>query len=99
MAIPAIHPRNFRSFWSTATGWGAFTHSVEDGRTRFSLDVIAGELPCRSVRLASAAAGVGSVRLGRNTVEHEAERQGREAVVTFAQDLMVRPGERLLVTV
>ncbi len=99
VAIPAIHRRNFRSFWSTATGWGAFTEIVENGRTRFSLDVIAGELPCRSVRLPSAAAGAGSVRLGQNTVEHESERQGREAVVTFAQDLTVRPGQRLLVTV
>ncbi len=55
-AAPRISPANFSSFWSTATGWGTFSQSIENGRTRFSLSLLSGKLPCRSVELAREAA-------------------------------------------
>jgi len=97
VAIPAARERSFRSFWSTGTGWGAFTHSVANGRTRFSLDVIEGALPCRFVRLAASGARAARVKLGNRTVASALERLGAEVVISLAQDVTIRPGEELVV--
>jgi hypothetical protein len=57
VAAPKARMANFSSFWSTATGWGVFSRSNQNGRTRFSLSVLAGNLPCRSVEVVGEAAG------------------------------------------
>jgi uncharacterized protein (DUF608 family) len=96
-AMPRLASPDFKSFWSTATGWGTFSRSVENGRTRLAVEVIEGRLPCRAVRVAAGTAGPATAKLGQKTLKHELKRQGKEAVVSF-EEVTVEPGERLVVT-
>jgi non-lysosomal glucosylceramidase len=91
-ARPRVGEGKFTCFWSTATGWGAFSQSAQDGRTRFSLSVTEGTLPLRSLALAQAA-GQSSVKLGGASVRHE--RQG--GLLVFAEDIVAKPGAALVV--
>ncbi|MBI3667098.1 MAG: hypothetical protein HY236_12905, partial [Acidobacteria bacterium] len=96
-AAPRIHPANFSSFWSTANGWGNFTHVVREGRLRFSLSLAEGSPACRSVSLrrAAGAESKSSARLGSRSLDHGLSRDGVEAVFTFPEDITLRPGDEL----
>jgi non-lysosomal glucosylceramidase len=51
VAVPRIPHESFHCFWSTGTGWGSFSYSPIGGGTRFSIEVIAGTLGCRSCEI------------------------------------------------
>jgi non-lysosomal glucosylceramidase len=98
VVIAPLRPdADFRSFWSTATGWGVFAQTVWSGRTRCTLSVIEGKLPCRSVELIVVAPlGAKSVaRAGKNMLAHELRREDKHAVFVFAETIALAPGADL----
>ena len=95
IAIPKTAMANFSSFWSSGTGWGMFTRSVS-GRTRFTLSVVEGKLPCRSVELQLATSGAkSSAALGSKQLAHELRASGNRGVFVFAESLQMAAGDRL----
>jgi uncharacterized protein (DUF608 family) len=101
IATPRISPENFRSFWSTATGWGTFAQAIEKGRVRFSLSVLSGKLPCRSVELERvlSASAKSSVRLGTKPLAHEIKRAAKRATFVLAGAVDLLEGDRLTLEV
>jgi len=101
IAVPRVRAGNFSSFWSTGAGWGTFSLSSAGGRTRFTLTVLAGKLPCRSVELAGeAAAGAkSSVMLGQKAVAHELRAGERRVTFVFSDSLELAEGDRLVLGV
>ena len=95
VAAPRVRSAAFSSFWSTATGWGTF--GVSGGR--FTLEVIAGKLPCRSVEVAGSRAGKSAVTVGTKGIPHRVSFQDQRVVVMFADAVELGEGERLTVTV
>ncbi len=100
-AAPRISPANFRSFWSTATGWGTFSQSIENGRTRFTLSLLSGKLPCRSVELERevSASAKSSARLGTKSLAHELKRAAKRLTFVFAEPVDLVEGDRLVLEV
>jgi hypothetical protein len=94
VVAPRIHPADFRSIWSTATAWGTFSHSLPEGKLRFTLAVAAGQLVCRSVELARAAGAQSSARLGKIDLPHQA----RGRVIVFPRDVLLKEGDELELT-
>jgi uncharacterized protein (DUF608 family) len=94
VAAPRIHAADFRSMWSTATAWGTFSHSLQEGKLHFTLAVAAGQLACRSVELARAAGGPSSARLGKIELPHQA----RGRVIVFPRDVLLKEGDELELT-
>jgi len=101
IAAPKIRPASFTSFWSTATGWGTFSQSIQNGRTRFSLSMLAGRLPCRSVELVGEArAGVkSSAGLGQKPLAHELRADAKRLIFTFPDLVDLTVGDRLVLEV
>jgi non-lysosomal glucosylceramidase len=94
VVAPRIHPADFRSIWSTATAWGTFSHSLPEGKLRFTLAVAAGQLVCRSVELSRAAGAQSSARLGKIDLPHQA----RGRVIVFPRDVLLKEGDKLELT-
>ena len=101
VAAPPAPGAEFRSFWSTATGWGVFARSERHGRTRLSLSVIAGMLPCSSVELACETKGSAesSARVGSSALRHDVRLQNGRATFAFAEALELAPGNDLVLEV
>ena len=101
IAAPKARAAGFSSFWSTATGWGVFSQSNQDGSTRFSLSVLGGNLPCRSVEVVGdAVAGVKSfASLGQKSVAHQMRAKQKRLIFTFADSLELKNGDRLVLRV
>lgn len=100
-AIPGIRPTNFSSFWSTGTGWGAFSQSKQGGRTRFSVSVLEGKLPCASVELAAELppGGKSSALLGKKVVTHELRTGQKRMTFVFRDAVELAAGDRLVLEV
>jgi len=94
-ALPPIHAAAFRSFWSTATGWGTFSYSLSAGSPAgFRLHVLAGTLSCRTCAI-QAPAGKSSAHVGTREVHHQMERQRDTATFHFAEALTLSAGDEL----
>jgi len=98
---PRIKPDDFSCIWSTATGWGTFSHWAQRRKTRVTLSVLHGELACRSLRLTArgGAKASTSATLGTNSLSHGVRRNGSELTFVFATELMLKEGGQLSVEV
>src|SRR5258706_4266211 len=98
IAAPKVRPANFTSFWSTPTGWGTFSQSIQGGRTRFSLSMLSGRLRCRSVELVGEVhAGVkSSAGLRQKPLAHELRADGKRVIFVFPDLVDLTVGDRLV---
>jgi hypothetical protein len=99
-ALPRTRAANFSSFWSTGTGWGVFSQSSQDGRSRFTLSVLAGKLPCQSVEVARGAAGAkSSVTVGQQALGHRLQVSGKQVTFILTEPIELAEGQRLVLEV
>ena len=54
---PKIKPDDYRTFWSTGTGWGTFSQHVTKGKARAELTVLYGKLEIKRLSLGAIGAG------------------------------------------
>ncbi len=96
-AVPRIPHRRFHCLWASGTGWGTFTYEPSGLQgTRFSLQVLHGELNVRSCEITSSAAAV-SVRCGGEKIEHTLEANGEVAVIRLRRMAVLGQGSSLVV--
>jgi hypothetical protein len=94
-AIPRTVHKNFNCFWSTATGWGTFAYRpISAGGTRFTIQVLAGTLPCRSCEISGSGSSA-SVRNNGNTTSHSIQRRNGTTVFHFDTPLQLSEGHTL----
>ncbi len=96
-ATPRLRPSNFSSFWSTATGWGKFTHVVEGQRLHFTIAADEGTLPLRSITLRWKPGGRTSVVLENRPLPHVLHQDGEQTTVSLADSVTLRSGEEFVV--
>jgi hypothetical protein len=97
---PRTGGSRFRSFWTAPSGWGSFAQSR--ATARFDTQIVAeeGSLSLRSLALRGNGSGAlkkVSARLGAETVEAALRLEGKQQLVTFAQELRVVPQHPLSV--
>jgi uncharacterized protein (DUF608 family) len=85
----------FSSFWSAGTGWGTFTRNPGPP-TRLSLNVLGGNLACRSVELAVRAAASTSASLRGKRIAHQLRKNGDRAIFAFAEPVSLAEGDTLV---
>jgi len=100
IAAPRVAAANFSSFWSTGTGWGMFVQSRGE-RAQFTLSVVEGKLPCRSVELVLAIPAGAKTRasLRGKALAHDFQEHDRRAVFTLHEPVEIAAGERLVLGV
>jgi uncharacterized protein (DUF608 family) len=94
-AVPRANLAEFRSFWSSGTGWGMFSLH----RDRFSLSVAEGFLQVRRVEFPAAVAASSTINLGSSDLMHRVQQSNELAVFTMSEELKVEPGEDLVIEV
>ena len=98
---PRTRQEKFFGFWSTGTGWGAFSQAAEPRATTVSLAVTHGELTCRSLTLTgkAGAKAASSARLGTASLPHRLRGSGAEVTFVFAKDVELKEKDQLTLTV
>lgn len=98
---PRVTPEKFQGFWSTGTGWGTFSHTVQRRTTKVTLIVAHGQLACRTLTMNSKAGGeaTSSVNVGTTTIAHELRTNGPELSLAFSQDVVLKENDQLTVAV
>ena len=98
---PRTRQGKFVGFWSTGTGWGAFSQVAEPRATRVSLAVAHGELTCRSLTLTGKAGAkvASSARLGTASLPHQLRGSGTEVTFVFAKEVELKEKDQLTLTV
>jgi non-lysosomal glucosylceramidase len=94
-AIPRTTHKTFNCFWSTATGWGTFSYRpTARGGTRFTIQLLAGTLPCRSCEIS----GLGSSATVLNNgtpASHSMEQRNGTTVFHFESPIQLSEGHTL----
>ncbi|MCC6587630.1 MAG: twin-arginine translocation signal domain-containing protein [Bryobacterales bacterium] len=87
---PRWQPGNGRWFWSTGTGWGAYSQS----RQQTTIEVLHGSLPFQTCEFE----GTGPLQVSSNgaLVSTHVERKGTRLIVRFAEPLTLSAGHRIL---
>ncbi len=91
---PRWHQPDFRSFWSTGSGWGMFSL----GRLGLSIDVTEGVLPVREVIFPVAPSHRSTVMLDTRAREHTVRFSRGNGTFTFARELKIRAGQSLVIS-
>jgi len=89
VAVPRVARDNFKCFWATGTGWGTYSLRKSAFGTRFTLNVLAGTLRCRSCEIAAPGLAA-SVQSGGAALPHRAERLGDRITVRL-DDALILP--------
>jgi uncharacterized protein (DUF608 family) len=95
---PKLKPPQFRSFWSTALGWGRFSISRAAGRQTIELSVIEGTLPLASVQSDLNTGAHTTVTLHDQQIPHHEERSDAGRVIVLDQGITVQAGAKLVVS-
>jgi hypothetical protein len=85
-ALPRLPVSNFRSFWSTATGWGTFAYGP--GGQSLRLNVLHGQLSCRALIAVDRMSGATRVTLDGQALPHAVKRieRGVREVILESDD-------------
>ena len=97
VAPPKVAPGKFNSFWSTGTGWGSFSITRENGRSRTEIRVTEGKLPLGSIRLGQAPQGETIVTFDRQRQSHKSMREKDGVKITLADGVIIDAGKSLVI--
>jgi non-lysosomal glucosylceramidase len=103
---PKVYPGNFRTFWTTGSGWGNYSQKEDAGRAlREELAVALGELTLKEFRFeltpglkAKRPASL-SAESGGKAVKTAFRLDNGAITVTFAQPLIIKAGDKLALDV
>jgi hypothetical protein len=98
--VPRFNPSECRSIWSTATGWGTFSHTRrQPGLLLLSLTVVEGELRVESLGMNHVPRGKASVTLAARPLSHRLAVSGPSVNISLSDEVVVKSGETLAVRV
>jgi uncharacterized protein (DUF608 family) len=99
VAVPRVLQKSFKCFWSTGTGWGTYSYTTTPrDAVHFTIEVLAGSLPCRSCTI-QAAGSTASVRDGSRTYSPRLVREGNRMTLNFSDLIELREGARFEIEV
>jgi len=95
---PRLRAEDWRSVWTTGTGWGVYAQQTAAGRIEACLSVEAGALPLQTLRLGGVKASQASVVVDGQPIAAEVRAEGEGCVVAFASVLTLSAGQTATVT-
>jgi hypothetical protein len=96
--MPRTRRQAFRCFWSVPSGWGSFTHTLKPQEQRAQVQVAEGAIAVTRLVVNSLTKGQFknvSARLGRNSLKATLNQEPQRRVVTFEQEVTVKPDHPL----
>ncbi len=99
IAKPRWHHPDFKSFWSTGTGWGTFALSQAPGRTRMTLSVIEGLLLVHRVEFSGGNTGFPTVKAGSKAVRYQVQWHDDATLFTFDEEIRCESGRDLVLEI
>ena len=98
---PQHKPENFKSFFTTTEGWGSASQRLFGGKQAVAFDVVAGQLPVKSLDLrTSAPSGNVSVLLAGKALRQSADFADGQCHIQLADaGVIAHPGEKLEITI
>jgi uncharacterized protein (DUF608 family) len=95
MALPRLPHENFHCFWATGTGWGTFTlKRAQSGGVGFTIQTLAGTLPCQSCTLAAAGSRA-NASMGGKKITTRMEKNKEQSRVYLADPVEIHEGDQL----
>lgn len=95
VALPRVPYRKFKCFWSTATGWGTFSYRpVAGSGSRFTIHILAGNLPCRSCSILGAGSSA-TVQSNGAMYSHSMKHQGDHTLLQLDKAILLTEGHQL----
>jgi hypothetical protein len=99
VARPQLSHDSFQCFWATGTGWGTYSlRRSAAGGVRFTIQVLAGTLPCGSCTLAASGSRT-SAHSGKKTLNTRMEKSNGQTTVYFAEPVQLREADQLEIEV
>jgi hypothetical protein len=99
IALPRVPQEEFRCFWATGTGWGSYSlKHTQTGKVTFTLQTLAGTLPCRSCSLASTGSRVTTKARGK-VVSARLEKSKDYTTVSLGELVELHEGEQLEIVI
>jgi len=98
---PKLLPENFKCAFTSAAGWGSFTQKVESGKRQAEIAVRWGKLRLKTLLLALAdgeSARIVKALVGKTEVHSELQVADQRALITFAKEINLAPGNNLQIT-
>jgi hypothetical protein len=94
IALPRLSQDKFKSFWSTATGWGTFL-LTSTRKTDFTLKVEEGSLLVKRIAIPGSARTNSVAKLGEGNMAHRVQQHEDHVVFTLDKEFAVRPEAEL----
>jgi uncharacterized protein (DUF608 family) len=88
IALPRVFQDDFRSFWSTATGWGTFSVASTQ-RTNFTFTVEEGSLLVRRIEIPGTVRSGSIAKLGDTIIVHGVRQKEDHVVCTLEKEITV----------
>ena len=99
MALPKLPHDNFHCFWATGTGWGTYSlKRTQPGGVNFTIQTLAGTLPCRSCTLA-ATGSKATASLAGKKISTRLEKNEEQTRIYLAEPVQLREGEQLEINI
>jgi uncharacterized protein (DUF608 family) len=94
VALPRVSRDNFKSFWSTNTGWGTFSLTSAT-KTNFALKVDEGSLPVSRIEVPGSLRPSSIAKLSGVDIAHHLQRQEDHVLFTLDKEVTIRPEKEL----
>ena len=99
IAMPRLAHDNFHCFWATGTGWGTYSlKRTQSGGVQFTIQTIAGILPCKSCTLAVPGSRA-TAQVGAKKISTRVEKSKEQTTVYLAEPTQLREGEQLEISI
>jgi hypothetical protein len=99
IALPRLPSEDFRCFWATGTGWGSYSlKRTQTGKVTFTMQTLAGSLPCRSCALASTGSRV-TAKVREKVVSARLEKGTDDTTVLLGEPIELHEGDELEIVV
>jgi non-lysosomal glucosylceramidase len=103
---PRLYPEDFRTLWTTGSGWGSYSQSLLNGKALTAkLSAAAGELKFRQLSFLLPPAfqekAIAEVKgsSGKKTIRPHPVRNGGHVIIKWETPVVVKPGEDLTLEV
>ncbi len=99
MVLPQLSHEDFHCFWATGTGWGTYSlRRTPSGAVHFTLQVLAGTLPCQSCALRAQGSHL-TAKSGTKTIAARMEKNKGQVTVRLTDAITLSEGNPLEITI
>jgi uncharacterized protein (DUF608 family) len=99
--LPQVRTRNFRSFWTVPSGWGAFSQTIAPASHNVEIQAAEGSMTLAKLALGGNGKAVRrkvAANLGTEAVGASLNEEGKYRVVAFERELEITPSMPLTVS-